>query len=140
MAAGVRALHRRVIGERDVTAIAWLLVGGWWLLLIAVTRWPWLIAVGVLLAVRHRLDAGDLGGRSFEVAWFEAARTAGMPDRVTAWLRPRSGRLDSAGGGDSAGASPVGCGDEHEPHPDGERVRAPGQRIRHAPQRRRGDE
>jgi hypothetical protein len=71
-----------------VTGVAWLLVGGWWALLIAITRWPWLVAVGVLLAVRHRLDAGNLNGRSFETAWFEAARTAGMPDAVARRLRP----------------------------------------------------
>ena len=72
-----------------MTPMAWLLIGGWWALLIAVTRWPWLIAVGVLLAVRHRIDAGALGGRSFEVAWFEAARASGMPERVATRLRPR---------------------------------------------------
>ncbi|HEY3684774.1 MAG TPA: hypothetical protein VGL93_17190 [Streptosporangiaceae bacterium] len=81
-----------------MTPVAWLLVGGWLALLITMTRWPWLIAVGVLLAVRHRLDAGDLGGRNFEVAWYEAAQASGMPNWVARGLfSPRRSEHRGAG-------------------------------------------
>ena len=79
-----------------MTLFAWLLVGGWLGLLIAVTRWPWLIAVGVLLAIRHRIDADPVHGRAVEAAWFEAVRASRAPGCVTARLRRRAlGERDS---------------------------------------------
>lgn len=54
-------------------------------LLIAVIVWPWLIAAGVLVAMR--LSRAANGRDIAEVA--NAAVGIGMPTRLARWLRPR---------------------------------------------------
>lgn len=56
-------------------------------LLIAVIAWPWLIAAGVLVAMRLSPSAVANGRDVDEVA--NAAVGIGMPTRLARWLRPR---------------------------------------------------
>lgn len=60
-------------------------------LLVAVIVRPWLIAVGVLVALRLSRGEGSEKARDFEEVAV-AAVGIGMPYRLARWLRPRHGR------------------------------------------------
>lgn len=60
-------------------------------LLVAVIVRPWLIAVGVLVALRLSRGEGSEKARDFE-EMAVAAVGIGMPYRLARWLRPRHGR------------------------------------------------